>query len=187
MPGPSSDTVTEAVAGVRANARRRSALRRMADGVADEVDEDLDDRALLAARRKRFRRHPARSRRSRSSADDSSITTASAASAGEIDRAVALRRVLAHRANDRQQMAGRGGDVVAVACIIAAQRPVGALDDPLGAFDDTVERRAQHFVERMVESRDAPIAPRPSPRASSRAPSRESRRNCRPRQSPPRR
>ena len=39
-----------------------------------------------------------------------------------------------------KQMAGGGGDVVAVARIIAAQRPVGALDDPLGAFDDPVER-----------------------------------------------
>ena len=35
---------------------------------------------------------------------------------------------------------GGCGDVVAVARIVAAQRPVGALDDPLGAFDNSVKR-----------------------------------------------
>ena len=92
---------------------------------------------------------------SRSSAVDSSITTASAASAARSIGALAVRRVLAHRAHDREQVARRCGDVVAIACIIAAQRPVGALDDPLGAFDDAVERRAQHFVQGMVERGDA--------------------------------
>src|SRR5260221_9023439 len=48
-------------------------------------------------------------------------------------------------------MARSGGDVVAIAGIVAAQRPVGALDDPLRAFDDAVERRAQNLVERIVE------------------------------------
>ena len=52
-------------------------------------------------------------------------------------------------------MARGGGDVVAVARIIAAQRPIGALDDALGAFDDPVERRTQHFVERVIEGRRA--------------------------------
>ena len=61
-------------------------------------------------------------------------------------------------------MAGGGGDVVAVARIVAAQRPVGALDDPLGAFDDAVERRAQHFVERMVERSGRADRPRAWPR-----------------------
>ena len=48
-------------------------------------------------------------------------------------------------------MARGGRDVVAVARIVAAQRAVRPLDDPLGAFDDPVERRAKDLVERMVE------------------------------------
>ena len=71
----------------------------------------------------------------------------------KIDRAMPLRRILAHRADDREKVSRGGRDVGAVARIVAAQRPVGALDDPFGAFDDSVERRAQHFVERMVERR----------------------------------
>ena len=83
-------------------------------------------------------------------------------------------------------MPGGGRDVVAVARIIAAQRPVGALDDALGALDDPVERRAQDFVERVVEIA-GPRSPgldrrRPEPRRC-----RESRRSCRRRRSPLRR
>src|SRR4051812_35599006 len=43
-------------------------------------------------------------------------------------------------------------DVVAVACIIAAQRPVGARDDALGTVDDAVDRGSKQLVERLVES-----------------------------------
>src|SRR5215212_848030 len=43
-------------------------------------------------------------------------------------------------------------DIAPVARIIAAQRPVSALDDPLRAFDDAVERRSQRFIQRIVES-----------------------------------
>src|SRR6478672_13295240 len=42
-------------------------------------------------------------------------------------------------------------NVVAIARIIAAERAVGALLDSLGAVDDSVERRAQHLVEGIVE------------------------------------
>ena len=154
MPGPWSATVTEAVPGVRSKVSATvPPVGRMADRIADQVDEDLDDRRV-----------PRRSRgsgsaRSSSIVDaraprpsDSSITTASAASAARSIVSLALRRLLAHRANDRQQVPRGGRDVVAIARIVAAQRPVGALDDPLGAFDDPVERRAQRFVERMVEA-----------------------------------
>ena len=82
----------------------------------------------------------------------STITTASAVERGEVDRAVALRRILAHRADDRQQVPRGGGYVVAIARIIAAQRAVGALDDPLGTFDDSIDRRAKHLVQCVVES-----------------------------------
>ena len=79
-------------------------------------------------------------------------------------------------------MPRRGGDVVAIACIIAAQRPVGALDDPLGAFDDPVERRAQHLVERIVEG--CGCAPVRRPQALRRTePNRGSRRSFRRRRS----
>ena len=157
-----------------------AAIRRVADRVADEVDEDLDDR-----------RAPGRSPEARpidlrasivtlrSSADGFEHHDRFGRERGEIDRAVPMRRILAHRADDREQMAGRGGDVVAVARIIAAQRPVGALDDPLGAFDDAVERRAQHFVERMVEMRRPPSSPRAwLVRSLESQRCRESRRNC---------
>ena len=90
------------------------------------------------------------------------MTTASAASAVESIVSLLWLGILAHRANDREQMPGGGGDVAAVARIIAAQRPIGALDDALGAFDDAVERRAQDFVERIVEmAGPRSSAPRP--------------------------
>ena len=104
----------------------------------------------------------------------------------EIDRALPMRRILAHRRGRPTAVPGRGGDVVAVARIFAAQRPIGALDDPLGAFDDSVERRAQHFVERMVERRPRELAAGCSAPVRLR-PSRGSRRSCRRRQSRPRR
>ena len=124
----------------------------MADRVADQVDEDLDDGAFLAAWRE------AASPRSSSIADVAASSAERiehddgfAGERREIDRAMRLGRLLAHRREHRQQMPRGGCDVVAVARIIAAERPVGALDDALGAFDDPVERRAQHLVERVVE------------------------------------
>ena len=51
-------------------------------------------------------------------------------------------------------MAAGGRDVAGVSGIITAQRAVGALDDLVGAFDDSIERRAQRLVEGMVEDSD---------------------------------
>src|SRR5437016_1579044 len=48
-------------------------------------------------------------------------------------------------------MASGGGDVVAITRVIAAQRPIRALNDALGALNDPIERRPQHLIERMVE------------------------------------
>ena len=145
----------------RAKARRTTPpVGRMANGIADQVDQDLDDRALLAARRQAARAASSSIATPRSSADGFEHHHRFGGERGKVDRALALRRVLAHRANDREQVAGGGRDVVAVARIIAAQRAVGALDDPLGAFDDPVERRAQHLVERMVERRRSGAARR---------------------------
>ena len=57
MPGPSSETVTEAVpVGARERQADRPALGRMADRIADQVDEDLDHRPLLPARAAAARR-----------------------------------------------------------------------------------------------------------------------------------
>ena len=153
-PGLRRRHVTEAVAAVRANASRTVPP----SGEWRTALPIRLTRIWMTARssplaRKRFRGFELDRDARAPRPTDSSITTASAGERREIDRALALRRVLAHRANDRQQVAGGGGDVVAVARIVAAQRPVGALDDPLGAFDDPVERRAQHLVERMVERR----------------------------------
>src|SRR3954470_15255874 len=45
------------------------------------------------------------------------------------------------------------GDVVAIAGIVAPERTIGALDDPLGALDDAVKRRAQNLIQRVIEDR----------------------------------
>src|SRR5579864_4551488 len=62
-----------------------------------------------------------------------------------------LRRIFAHRAKNREEVSGSRSDVVAVACIVAAQRPVGTSDDALGAFDDSVNWRTEQFVESIVD------------------------------------
>ena len=131
----------------------RAIFRRIADRVADEVHEDLDDGAFLAACAQRFGSRRDRYGLPRSSADDSSMITASAESDGKIEDRLPLRGIVAHRAEDRQQVPRSRSDIVAVARIVAAQRPVGAGDDPLGAFDDAVDRGAQQLVQRMIEGR----------------------------------
>src|SRR4051794_997495 len=52
-------------------------------------------------------------------------------------------------------MAGGGGDIVAIAGIVAAQRSIGALNDTLGAFNDAIEWRAKHFIEGVIEGHAA--------------------------------
>ena len=87
----------------------------------------------------------------RSSAEEFEHDDGFAGESCEIDRAMRLGGLLAHRREHRQQMPSGGCDVAAVARIIAPERPIGALDDAFGAFDDPIQRRAQHLVKRLVE------------------------------------
>ncbi len=72
----------------------------------------------------------------------------------QVDRSVALCRIFAHRANDRQQVPRGGRYIVPIACIIAAERAVRAIDDPLGTFDDSIDRRPKDLLQCAVEIGD---------------------------------
>ena len=64
----------------------------------------------------------------------SSRPTASAGQRDEVDAVLVLAGLPAHRLNDRQEMAGGRGDIAGIVGIVAAQRPVDCVDDPLGAL-----------------------------------------------------
>ena len=105
----------------------------MADRIADQIDEDLDDRPLLAIGRQRLVRleldtDAARFGRRRDQHHRLD------GQRRQVDGAVALPRLLAHRMDDRQQMAGRGRNIAGISRIVAAQRAVGTIGDALGGY-----------------------------------------------------
>ena len=122
----------------------------MADRIADKIDENLDDGAFLAFRRKgsvAFGLNVDRALLGGTVQDHDCFS----GERREIDRAGVQRRLFPHRCQDGKEVAGGSRNIVAIARIIAAKRAVRTLDDALGAFDDVVQRRPKHLVERMIE------------------------------------
>ena len=153
-PGPRSATVHGRPwpSVVRERQRDRVPVRRMADRVAEQVDEDLDDR--------RADRRGAGSRLPSSDADLALVglrldqPDRFRGQRGEVDDGAGRRPGLVdHRADDRQQVARGGRDIAGIGGIVAAQRPVGAVDDALGAsmIRPSGERKAWSSAWSIVE------------------------------------
>ena len=161
MPGPCRRHGHRAMPSARSKRQGdRAARRRMAHGIADQIDEDLDDAARLAVGREPVR-----------SARDTIVTLLLVGR--RLEQGQRLRRPaprgrcgrwpcrgssLIERMTDSKWRAAAAMSSHRRHSRCAAARRCARRS--LGAFDDPVERRAQRLVERLVElGRDSAAAP----------------------------